>query len=293
MKLALALLLPLLGLARPASAAKPPAADTLTVVTLNLWHDQGDWPRRLAKIVAGLRALRPDVICLQEVLQHATLPNQASTIAESLGCTAHFVSVDGPERPKRYGNAILTPHPVRATGGVFLLPLDDWRVAAHVTLDVRGRTLEVYDTHLHHTIEGGAIRAKQIAHLLAYVDSTRSDAPVVLAGDFNCELGSPEMAPIESAWTDAFAATHPGAPHAQTVTLNVALGNPAMAIDHVFVPKADRVALAPVSAAIILNEPGADGVWPSDHFGVVAKLAWPRTPANRRAIPMGGDAPRK
>lgn len=287
MKLALALLVPLLALAVPA-AAKSPAPDTLTVVTLNIWNDQGEWPKRLAKIVAGLRELKPDVICLQEVLQHTGLPNQASTIAESLGCTAHFVSVDGPEREKRYGNAILTPHRVLATGGVFLLPLDDWRVAAHVRIEVRGRALDVYDTHLHHTIPGGAIRAKQIAHLLAFVDSTRSDAPVVLAGDFNCELGSPEMAPIESAWTDAWAATHPNGTHEASITLNVALHNPPMAIDHVFVPRADRVALVPVSSAIVLNDPGADGVWPSDHFGVVAKLAWPATAGKHRATPMGG-----
>jgi endonuclease/exonuclease/phosphatase family metal-dependent hydrolase len=271
MKFALALLL--LGMATSALAVEPPAADTLTVVTLNLWHDQGDWPKRLAKIVAGLRALSPDVICLQEVLQHPGLPNQAGTLAESLGCSAHFVSVDPPERPKRYGNAILTPHRVLGTGGRFLLPLDDWRVVAHVRVEVRGRPVDVYDTHLHHTREGGAIRAAQIRDLLAFVDSTRSAAPVVLAGDFNCELGSPELAPVEEAWTDAFAFTHPGARHEDAVTLNVALGNLPMAIDHVFVPRADRARLMPASAAIVLNDPGGDGVWPSDHFGVVVKLA--------------------
>ena len=53
--------------------------------------------------------------------------------------------------------------------------------------------IDAYSTHLHHTPEGGAIRAKQIRHLLAYVDSTRGFAPTVLAGDFNAELGTPEM----------------------------------------------------------------------------------------------------
>jgi endonuclease/exonuclease/phosphatase family metal-dependent hydrolase len=283
MRLALALLL-MTGLAAPALAARPPAADTLTVVTLNLWHDQGDWPKRLAKIVAGLRALAPDVVCLQEVLQHPGLPNQAATLAESLGCAAHFVSVDPPERPKRYGNAILTPHRVLRTGGRFLLPLDDWRVVAHVRLEVRGRVVDVYDTHLHHTIEGGPIRATQIRDLLAFVDSTRSGAPVVLAGDFNCELGSPELAPVETRYVDALAATHPGARHDETVTLNVALGNAPLAIDHVFVARVEPSRLAPAAAAVVLDEPGADGLWPSDHFGVVAKLVWP---ARRRAARRG------
>ena len=48
----------LCGFQTPASAQAP---DTLTVVTLNLWHDSHDWPRRLNVIVAEMRRLRPDV----------------------------------------------------------------------------------------------------------------------------------------------------------------------------------------------------------------------------------------
>ena len=51
----------------------------LTLVTLNLWHDKGDWPKRERLIVAALRDLHPDVITLQEVFQHEGLPNQAKT----------------------------------------------------------------------------------------------------------------------------------------------------------------------------------------------------------------------
>jgi endonuclease/exonuclease/phosphatase family metal-dependent hydrolase len=71
-------------------AAALGATDTLTVVTLNLWHDQRDWPRRLDVIVAEMRRLRPDVLCLQEVLQNPTLRNQAETLGDSLGCHVQF-----------------------------------------------------------------------------------------------------------------------------------------------------------------------------------------------------------
>src|SRR5688500_8160625 len=90
------------------SPALANGTDTLTVVTLNLWHDQQDWPRRRALIIDELRALRPDVICLQEVLQHLTLRNQAYDLADSLGYHATFSSVDHDTSTKRYGNAILT-----------------------------------------------------------------------------------------------------------------------------------------------------------------------------------------
>jgi endonuclease/exonuclease/phosphatase family metal-dependent hydrolase len=208
-------------------------------------------------------------------------------LAESLGYRAHFVSVDAPDAPKRYGNAILTRHPILRAGGRNLDPKNDYRVVAHLRLDVRGRPVDVYDTHLHHTSEGGAIRAEQIRDLLAFVDSTRGDADLVLAGDFNAELGSPEMRPIEDAYLDAYAATHPGPRGPEAVTLNERLGNPPRAIDHIFVPRADRgprgsasvgasaPGLRPLDCAILFRDPGPDSVWASDHFGVVARLLRP------------------
>lgn len=266
-------------MAMAASAACPAAAtngDTLTVVTLNLWHDQHDWPKRLMRIVRELRQIRPDVLCLQEVLQNPYLRNQAETLADSLGCRVQFASVDPPGSPKRYGNAILTPHPVLAAGTRNLAPTDDYRVVAHVRFEWRGRAIDAYSTHLHHTPRGRAIRATQIRHLLAWVDSTRGEGPVVLAGDFNCELGSPEMKPITSRYLDAFWAVHPRARRADAVTFNKRFGPDPGAIDHIFVDRAGPGRLEPVGSDVIFRTLGPDSVWASDHFGVVAKLRAPR-----------------
>src|SRR5689334_2368988 len=92
---ALALMLPALLPLRVRARALATAPDgDISVVTLNLWHDKADWPARQRIIVATLRALRPDVIVLQEVLQHATLPNQAMTLADALGYEYRFASLD-------------------------------------------------------------------------------------------------------------------------------------------------------------------------------------------------------
>ena len=258
----------------PASSSAPSAAagrDTLTVVTLNLWHDQHDWPKRLERIVAELRRIRPDVLCLQEVLQNPNLPNQAETLGDRLGCRVQFASVDGPERPKRYGNAILTPHPVLAAGSRNLEPADDYRAVAHVRFAWRGREIDAYSTHLHHTPEGGAIRATQIRHLLAYVDSTRGPGSVVLAGDFNAELGTPEMDLVTARYVDVFRAVHPRATRDEAATYNRRFGPDPGVIDHVFVERrAGR--LAPLTCDIVFTTVGTDSVWASDHYGVVAKL---------------------
>jgi endonuclease/exonuclease/phosphatase family metal-dependent hydrolase len=256
--------------AGPARAGDGP--DTLTVVTLNLWNDQHDWPARLDVIVPELRRIRPDVLCLQEVLQNPALRNQAETLADSLGCHVEFATVDGPERPKRYGNAILTPHRVLVQESRNLDPADDYRAVAHVRLDWHGQAIDAYATHLHHTPEGSAIRTKQIRHLLAWVDSTRGTGPAVVAGDFNCELGSPELAPLVARYDDAFHAVHPNATRAEAATYNPQFGSDVGAIDHIFVDRDRGNALRPVDCRRIFDTPAAGSVWASDHFGLVARL---------------------
>lgn len=271
MRLAICLLCMLLAPA--AHAAGPLRGDTLTVVTLNLWHDQHDWPRRLARIVRELRAIRPDVVCLQEVLQHATLPNQARTLADSLGFAWRFATVDSVTRVKRYGNAILTPHRVLASGERNLLPLDDYRTVGHARIEFHGRPLDVYDTHLHHTLEGAAIRSRQLADLMAYIDSTRGDGALVLAGDFNCSPDTPELQRLAPGYADTWAATHPGPPGSDAATMNPLFERAPRQIDHIFVARHPRAELTAVSSALLFHDCGPDSVWASDHFGVVARLA--------------------
>jgi endonuclease/exonuclease/phosphatase family metal-dependent hydrolase len=256
-----------------ASAGHATSRDTLTVVTLNLWNDQHDWPRRLARIVPELRTIHPDVLCLQEVLQNPALPNQAQTLADSLGYRWHFCSVDDETRPKRYGNAILTPHRVLHADGRNLLPLDDYRVVAHARIEIRGRAIDVYDTHLHHTREGGAIRATQVRDLLAFIDSTRTPGPLVLAGDFNAGAETPELQPLTPAFVDTWAVTNPRADAVESGTLNPVFGYAPQQIDHIFVARAGKPVLTPVSSRVLFRGCGPDSVWASDHFGVLARIA--------------------
>ena len=266
-----------LALRGSTGATSARASDSLTIVTLNLWHDQHDWPKRLNVIVAEMRRIRPDVLCLQEVLQNPNLRNQAETLGDSLGCHVQFASVDGPERPKRYGNAILTPHSILVGESRNLEPADDYRAVAHVRFNWNGRAVDAYSTHLHHTTEGGSIRATQIRHLIAYVDSTRGDGSVVIAGDFNCELGSAEMNLVTARYDDAFHTVHPKASRAEATTYNSRFGVDPGVIDHIFVGPRGTKPLVPFACEVIFNSVGPDSVWASDHFGVVARLAAGKT----------------
>lgn len=271
------MLLALLLVACRSTAPNPPGLDAgeaaaLDVVTLNIWHDRNDWPRRQVLIVEALRRLDPDVILLQEVLQDAALPNQAESLAQQLGYSWHFVSVDPPDRVRRYGNAILTRPPPQSRGERLLQPLDDYRVAGWVRASVHGRPLNIYVVHLNFTDRSGATRTRQISDLMAFVEATRGDAPVLIGGDFNTTAGSTELAPLRAGYIDSYAAGNPGVdPEGpEHVTLNRLYNEPAR-IDHVF---AQADAFRPTQARRILDQPEADGVWASDHFGVWARLQW-------------------
>ena len=254
----------------------------MSVVTLNLWHDKADWPARQAHIATMLRALHPDAIVLQEVLQHASLPNQAQTLADALGYRHVFASVDAPDAVRRYGNAILTPHRILADGARPLQPANDYRIALHVRIALDdGTPLDIYATHLHHTPEGGDIRRQQVDDLLAFIDATSGGGASIVAGDFNTPANAPELSALIARYRDAYDTIHPDAaqdaPHHST--LNLALHAP-LRIDHVFF---DPDALSVDSARRLFDTPMPDGAWASDHFGIVATFrpAAPKIPATR------------
>lgn len=270
------LLLLLAGLVLAACAGvtlRPGSNDpSFAIVTFNLYHDKADWPARRALTIAELRTPRPDVIVLQEVLQHETLRNQADDLAEALGYSAYFISIDAPDKTRRYGNAILTSHPVLARDWTALRPLDDSRTAGMVRIDIDGHQLNVYATHLHHedTPTGARKRAEQLADLLAFIGRSAGDVPSMVAGDFNVAAGRPELATLGAAgYDEAFSRLHPGNP---LPTLNPHyFPRDARRIDHVYL-QGER--LLPLEARIVLDREGSPGVWPSDHFGMYVRFGF-------------------
>lgn len=253
----------------------------LSVVSLNLWHDKSDWPARQRQIVAELRRLQPDVIALQEVLQHEDLPNQAQSLADALGYRAYFVSVDAADAPRRYGNAILSRRPVLSLDWKPLQPADDYRTVAHARIALGERTINVYATHLHYKPEGGAIRKRQIDDLLAYIDASADGAPSIVAGDFNAPEHAPEFAEFGRRFRNAYGALHLGIADdaREHSTLNLNQYAP-LRIDHVYYEPA---AFAATQAEILFRQPDADGVWASDHYGMHAQLRLSARAADARA----------
>jgi len=95
---------------------------------------------------------------------------------------------------------------------------------------------------------------------------------VVLGGDFNAELGTPEMQPLTARYVDAFRAVHPKATREESVTFNRRFGPDPGAIDHIFVEKQSKNRLQAAACDVMFKSVGPDSVWATDHFGVIARV---------------------
>lgn len=253
-----------LPLAACATRYRAGSGRTLKVVTLNIWHDAGDWATRLRLIADVLRQSDADVIGLQEILEDKSknLPNQADTISALLdGYSVHFTAVDPAGSPKRYGNAILSRLPVIETASRKLEPLNDFRTAIRVRVDVGGRSVDIVNSHLAHQPDAGPVRAQQIADLLGWLPT--DGTPLVAMGDFNAPLEDSGLAGL--AGRGLVTALPPGA---ATTTLVTSRGHSARVIDHIFVER-DRFTVS--DARTIADQP-VSGEYPSDHYGVAATL---------------------
>jgi endonuclease/exonuclease/phosphatase family metal-dependent hydrolase len=236
----------------------------LTLTTFNIWHNMGDWPARRPLLIEALRAQNADVIALQEVLEDANtgLENQAEMLARELGgYEVAFVSTDPEGAPRRYGSALLTRLPILAQASVRLEPLDDYRMALRLRVSAAGRPVDVVVTHLAHQPEAGAVRARQISHLLSWLP--QDGVPLVVMGDFNAPQEDPGLATMTG---PRFTSALP--PGSATTTLNPAKGHASRVIDHIFVEPEFFTA----TAAHVFGDRPANGEYPSDHFGVTATV---------------------
>ncbi|AZR24890.1 endonuclease/exonuclease/phosphatase family protein [Xanthomonas vasicola] len=256
----------------------------MTLVTLNLHHDRENWPARRAYIAKELKQLAPDVIALQEVIERrGSVENQAAWLARKLGYDYTSASVDPVGAPKRYGNALLSRRNVLATHQRLLQPLDDYRVAAHLQVDVDGQPVNVYVTHLNERTDarGTATRKRQVTDLLDFIASNSEQAPVVIAGDFNTAADTLDLEALRKGYGDSYGSVHRNSEDTVS-TLNMHVFDKPARIDHVFFQQNRLLAR---EARILFDTPYAEGRWASDHYGVWVRLQLALEPPPTHQMP--------
>ena len=203
------------------SAAEP--AGGIRVLCWNLHHGVGeDGKLDLARIAALLKEQQPDLVALQEVdnkCRRSGSVDQATELAKLTGMGGVFgkaMDHDGGE----YGQAILSKHPIGETK-VHRLPGDgEPRIGFEAAVTIGGRPLRMVSVHLDH--QQDARRLQQAVALAAAL--SKSDVPLILAGDFNDVPGSPVLKAFGSGWT-AMAKKEP--------VFTAPASKPSVEIDHV------------------------------------------------------------
>ncbi|MDJ0866076.1 MAG: endonuclease/exonuclease/phosphatase family protein [Myxococcota bacterium] len=251
---------------------------TLSILTLNLWHDSPPWRERMELARRWIEDLAPDVVAFQEVLR-GEAECQARDLVGNLGYAVAF----GPvvrfwkRSDLWYGNAVASRWPI-VEENVLELPNGDSRQrrgAISVRIETPWGPLPVVATHLNHC--SAEVRAIQADALLAHLDGLdRSDTlPPLLLGDLNAKPDSPELAGLRGRLRDSFAETGEGAGHTWSERNSQArvACPPGERIDYVLVdaPAGTGVAGEPLACRVVCDEP-TDGLFPSDHFGVYARL---------------------
>src|SRR5579883_805269 len=226
--------------------------DALRAMTLNLWLDQPPLERRLARVVEACRALRPDVLALQEVRQvPEAVPNTAETIARELGWN-HAFAVATPWGGGDEGLAILSPLPIlrHEAHGLPHATESERRIVLGAAIETPRGEVAVFTTHLNYRLADGAKREDQAVAVDAFAASWGPAAtPKLLMGDFNAVPGSDEIRFLRGLhtaggrrtyWQDAWERLHPdekGFTWARKNPYTARLGflDPDRRLDYVFV----------------------------------------------------------
>jgi endonuclease/exonuclease/phosphatase family metal-dependent hydrolase len=260
----------------------------MRILTWNLWGRSGAWRQRAEAIAATLTDVRPDVCGLQEVWgTHGQ--NLAAELADRLGMHWFWAQAsEATDAATSIGNAVLSRWPV-VEHAVLRLPTGDRverRVAVHARLDAPGGVLPMFTTHLTYLPGGSAIRVGQVRQLAGFVAEHRVDGayPPVLTGDLNAEPDSEEVRLLGGLHTapaapglvlvDAWRYADPGDPGYTWDRRNGYQAEsilPDCRIDYVLtgLPDGRR---GRVRSSRLAGTSAVDGVWPSDHFAVVADL---------------------
>ena len=285
----------------------PGSAPPLTFVTFNVFHggvlsglegDAKDLDGRLEMAAEELRRLGVDVVGLQEASTGRGRGSVAARLAAQLG----FHHVYAPASSRFFGNngfdrviAFL----LNFTEGPAILsrfPIIDWqvddlprcgrfmdsRVLLAATLQTPWGPLRVFSTHT----RGDPCQTRRVAELIR---NGRGSLPSVLLGDLNAAEGSAAIAALteDAGFVDAYRRANPALP-GLTVWQRIEEPTPTVwrRVDYVFLVPGTEFVGKVLSSRVVLDTPRhlPDGkvLWPSDHYGVLAKLEVFPPPAGKQ-----------
>jgi len=251
----------------------------LTVVTYNIYKHE-DFDQRLPLVLELLAGASAEVLCLQEVPPSS---GRTQEVADRLGYASAAESVFvRPDDGWTEALAVLSRFPIREVEPLDLRPAV--RNCIRVRLGLDGSILDVYNTHLHP--RDSDLRQREAAVIMERL-GREPGVSAILCGDFNAVPGGRTMAVVWPHLRSAFematgahpdstfptplrplAGRQPGFSERREAPPTDNESQAKAAIDYVLVRPTQFVALE----ARVIGETATGGLWPSDHYGLLARL---------------------
>ena len=244
----------------------------LRIATLNLEQDHKRWDERRELIAQQLADLNPDIWALNEIY----LPTQTGRWLQKAAAKAtatKYVLVQqskAGEDSQVQGEALLSRYPIIETANL------DYRshdcVALVVRLEIAGRLLDIYVTHLIAAKVEDAARQYQAARLLEWIRARGDADSSIVCGDFNAAPDQPSTRLMAAAYR----------PTQKQPTAFTPLREPAglpthpewkrfdRCIDYIWVSESVSIR----ASGLCFNQAAKEDpeLWPSDHVGVWADV---------------------
>jgi endonuclease/exonuclease/phosphatase family metal-dependent hydrolase len=278
----------------------------LNVATTNILSDLSRWEERGPLLALGLAEAGADIIALQEVNLHPSIvgahdvrpnglppngvhPNTAAWLAERLNFDYIHLTPKTGKSGREEGIAIISRLPFEAQADLDLKTQD--RVAQYVQVRIQDRPLVIANGHFFWQPGDSPERLRQVERLLDWLSPFLDRIPVAACGDFNALPDTKALRRMRVNLASAYAAVH-GAepeytfptplPRSRRAMLHTLLANwrdirlselrlkLRGTLDYIFVNDRFRVA----ASRLILDRPAPSdpGLYPSDHYGLLAIL---------------------
>ena len=171
--------------------------DEIRILCYNIHAGKGlDGKIDLSRIAGVIKSTNPHLVALQEVdvkTRRSGKVDQAKKLAQLCNMNSYFgKAID--YQGGAYGNAILASEKIMASNSIEVSNAGaERRVAVGVAIKVGDELVTLVSTHFDHkSQQARAQAAKTVADIVR-----QSKGIVLVAGDFNCPLGSQELAPLE------------------------------------------------------------------------------------------------
>ncbi|MCM8795060.1 MAG: endonuclease/exonuclease/phosphatase family protein [Candidatus Omnitrophica bacterium] len=234
----------------------------LKIVTFNTWGAYGPAERQPV-LLEAIQELDADILCLQEVTDTSLFENLRYPAC--LHAPVSWLAILSRLPVLRYRHELYkTVSPLEGTPRGILL----------AEIQAGPSSFWIATTHLAWKAEDEPSRTAQTKELLDLVAPFRDR--VLLSGDFNAPAGErPVREILQAGFSDLYSQFHPLDPGITWDNRNPFIQShsvrfPDRRIDYLFLHKNAAGLLPPTRCEVVCRAPAANGLHPSDHYGVMA-----------------------